>query len=1137
MAGEFDETERLSLKDSGPLKLLPGTVLAGRYRLDSEIGRGGMGVVFRATDLRLGRSVALKALPEAASFPEPKERLLREARSAAALNHPHIVSVHDVGEDGGIPFFVMELVAGPTLDESPPATFEEIVATGRQICAALAHAHDNRVIHRDLKPANVLLSVSSGPPAVKLADLGLAVPERDVRLSEAGAIVGTAAYMAPEQAMGGAVDGRADLYSLGVVLYELTTGRLPFTGDNQLAIVSQHVNAPVVPPRAVRTEIPRALEAVILRLLSKDPEKRFATAAETDAALARSLDPTEPALPEDASHAAAALLDVLARGRLVGRDTELAEARELWRRAREGTGHAVLLSGEPGAGKTRLAREIAVQAVLDGAVVLTGGCYEFEAATPYLPFTEAFRRWIREPSDDDLRRRLPADRAAQIARLAPELEARLGPFPARPALAAHEERLLFFDAVASTLAILGQEKGCLMFLDDLHWADASSLWLLGRLLRSLPQERILLLGTYRETELDRAHPLSKALVDWNRERLCTRLPLRRFSPGQTRAQLEAMLGEEVSPEFAEAVHRETEGNPFFVEEVLKSLIEAGAIRREGGRWSRCELKELQIPQSVKAAIGHRLDRVSAECNEVLRAAAVLGKTFGFSELTALAGERGEDALLNALDEAVASQLLVPGREEAFSFTHDKIREVLYEEQNPVRRRRLHARAAEGLERLRERRSVPIEALAHHAIHGGLHERGLQYAKQAGVEAERLFAFDEAIASYGRAAECAEALGLDGERMALEEAMGKASTAAGDLIPAAGHFEKALALAPDPRTRARLQTLAAGSLVAYGDPRGLDLVREARAVLDPESQPLETASALMIEARFNHLNGYHRIAIDLLMKAIPPAETADRSGDSYAVVTITQIYAYLSGAYQHLGLFLDGNVWARRCIDLGERGNRYAEAVGYEFLGENASCMGDWEDALEFARIEQDIAGRVHSRERLGWSHYYEGIGLRHLGRLEASEQTFDAGIALAEIVGERRLASLIRADRSVTLALAGRLDEALRESEDTIARADALNLLHLRTNARCCQAEIRLLRREFESVVTLAEDIERLASGTDAVMSKLLVGPPLVEALVALGRSEDARRAAEAYAALVGACQTHFYSSESARVSALARQA
>src|ERR1044071_5650044 len=434
---------------------LLGTILRERYRLHSEPRRGGMGAGDRATHLQLEREVAVKVLSATAQNSDARERLIREARAAAALNHPHIVTIHDVGEFSGFPFLVMELVSGPRLSEARPSDLSRVVAIAIQICDALEHAHNNEIVHRDLKPDNVLLSGSGESTNVKLADLGLALPAYAARISRAGIIVGTAAYMAPEQARGQTIDGRADLYALGVLLYELTTGRVPFHGDDPLTIVSQHVHAPVVPPRVLRSDIPPALETIIVRLLAKDPAQRFSSAAETRAALIESLK-TESVPTEGAP--GVAILDALSRGRLIGRSAELAEARELWQRAREGRGHGVLLSGEPGAGKTRLAREITIQAAVDGALVLSGGCYEYEATTPYLPFVEAFRRWIREERSNDKLREILGDTARQIAKLAPEIETRLGPFPARQQLAVHEEPFPFFDAVVQVFSNIARRQ-------------------------------------------------------------------------------------------------------------------------------------------------------------------------------------------------------------------------------------------------------------------------------------------------------------------------------------------------------------------------------------------------------------------------------------------------------------------------------------------------------------------------------------------------------------------------------------------------------------------------------------------------------------------------------------------------------
>jgi tetratricopeptide (TPR) repeat protein len=1126
------------LRHSG---LALGTILRERYRLDSELGRGGMGTVYRATDIELQREVAVKILSATSQTSEARERLIREARAAAALNHPHIVTMHDVGEENGLPFLVMELVPGPRLSQARPADLARVVEIATQICAALEHAHANKIVHRDLKPDNVLLSRSSFTNNVKLADLGLALPAHGARISRAGMTVGTAAYMAPEQALGQPIDGRTDLYALGVLLYELTTGRLPFTGDDPLTIISQHVHAPVVPPRMLRSDIPRPLEAIIVRLLAKDPAQRFASAAETRTALLESLT-NDGNVATGETPAAVAILEALSRGRLIGRANELGEVRELWQRAREGHGHAVLLSGEPGAGKTRLAREVTIQAAVDGALVLTGGCYEYEATTPYLPFVEAFRRWTREEKDDAKLRELLGDTAPQLARFAPELVTRLGPFPEHGQLAPHEERLLFFDAVAKVFANIARRQSLLFYADDLHWADHGTLWLLGHLLRQLRDERVLIVGAYRETELDRTHPLAKSLVDWNRERLVTRIVLRRFNESETGAQLGALLGEQVSGEFAVAVHRETEGNPFFVEEVLKALIEKGSVRRESGRWHRCDVNQLVIPQSVKEAIGHRLNRVGEETNEVLRVCAVLGKFFTFEELTS-AAEQGEDALLDALDEATSAQLISAASDDSFSFTHDKIREVLYEELNPIRRRRLHRHVAEGLERRCERAPCAVEKLAHHYIQAGDHERGLQYAKQAAAEAERVFAFDEAVAAYGRARDCAEALGLIEEQAAQEEAIGKAYMLHAETALAAEHFERALEMTSDPSTRVRLLCQAAASLVTTGAPRGLDYVREALQVLNPETNPLETANALMSEARFHHLAGRHNQARELLLRAaelVKPTAESD-SISTFAAPMIAQIYAYLAGVHQHYALFDDADDWARHAIAFGVKQNvLFAQAAGTEFLGEDAIHKGNYEESLEFAQREIALAEKLHSRERRAWVHFYAGHAHFSLGRTDRAFEEFQHGIALAEAIGENRVLVLHKAMFAIVQAKLGQYDQALKTATTNLAQAAAIGLLYTHFEALRGLADVhfkRALSGMYEGELDEAERVcrraEELIEPTESRVSRIWLGPLFIQVLLAQNKRDEAREKLTAYQALVAKCQTPRFVAEAARLASL----
>ncbi len=270
------EDREAAMLSSARRVFAPGRELLDRYRVIDELGVGGMGLVLRALDLKLEREVAIKVVAGAAD----PDRLMREARIAASLNHQNLVAVYDAGEIDKTPFIVMELVDGPTLEEQPPKTEDDAVRVALQICHALEELHRKGIVHRDIKPSNLLCVETGGAPVVKLADLGVARSHDDTRITLEGRIIGTPYYMAPEQVRGETVDGRSDLYALGIMLYRWLTGRLPFAGSDAMVVLSQHLHAPVVGPREVRGDLSPEIEAVVLRLLAKDPRDRYASAAE-----------------------------------------------------------------------------------------------------------------------------------------------------------------------------------------------------------------------------------------------------------------------------------------------------------------------------------------------------------------------------------------------------------------------------------------------------------------------------------------------------------------------------------------------------------------------------------------------------------------------------------------------------------------------------------------------------------------------------------------------------------------------------------------------------------------------------------------------------------------------------------------
>ncbi len=731
-----------------------GTVLKDRYRIEATLGEGGMGVVYKAHDTLLNRLVAIKSLTPALVGDAGLKRLLREAQSAAQLTHPNIVGVYDVIDEGQARLIVMEHVEGRPLATLIPLEVPRAIDLTIQVCRALAYAHGRGIIHRDIKPENILVT-SEG--VAKVADFGLARSEGRSRLTQSGLIVGTVAYMAPEQVLGGEVDARADLYSLGCVLYEALTGRKPFEGDDPFTVISQQVNIMPVAPRWHNPAIPPTLDAIVMRLLAKDPDDRYASAAGVIQALELVSESDVPTAAEpSAPTTRTTLLERIVRGKLVGRGAEVRELREHLDRMVGGEGRLVLISGEPGIGKTRLAEELAVYAHLRGAWVLRGHCYEQDLGVPYLPFMESLRE-LFHLSGQALINEL-GERVDDLARLLPEFRRTQ---PETSVLTPEDERIRVFDAVAHWVTAASHLHPLVFLLDDLHWADRASLRLLQHLARSVRAERVLTLGTYREMELDLEHPLHDTLNQMNRERLFYRLQLKRLSEDDTRALLSGVFDAEISQELAGAVYRETEGNPFFIEEVVKALVEEGKVYREGGRWQRLEIEALEIPQSIKAVIGRRLQKASEACRRVLTIAAVIGREFDPDTLVRVS-QLDEDAALDALDEAARLQLIretKAGRGVDYTFEHALIRQTLYEGLNARRRARLHQQVGQALEaasgtRLDER----IEELAYHFGEAGpaTAAKGIDYNARAARKAAGLFAMEEAERRLMVAFELAEA---------------------------------------------------------------------------------------------------------------------------------------------------------------------------------------------------------------------------------------------------------------------------------------------------------------------------------------------------------------------------------------------
>lgn len=352
----------------------PVSFANGRYVVERFLGEGGKKRVYLVHDITLDRMAAFALIKIQGVDDVGRARILREARAMGRLSaHESILTILDLGEENGQPFIVTELAGGGDVEdliekaEAHRLPLARTLSLCAEVCRGLDYAHSHGVVHRDMKPGNVFLTDDG---TAKIGDFGLAVVSDQSRLTSEKMMIGTVSYMPPEQATGGEVTARSDLYSLGAMMYEMVTGRPPFVADDEIAVISQHVNTSPVSPSWHNSDCPRPLEALIMRLLSKDPGQRPESAAEVLQVLG-TIDPAAPRVVDPAD-----IGTETGGGVFVGRQVELDQLRGIFEETLSGHGSLVALVGEPGIGKTRIAQELAGYAGLRGARVLWGRCYE-----------------------------------------------------------------------------------------------------------------------------------------------------------------------------------------------------------------------------------------------------------------------------------------------------------------------------------------------------------------------------------------------------------------------------------------------------------------------------------------------------------------------------------------------------------------------------------------------------------------------------------------------------------------------------------------------------------------------------------------------------------------------------------------
>ncbi|WP_394850488.1 protein kinase [Pendulispora brunnea] len=666
-----------------PRFLEVGDVVGGRYRIVELLGTGGTARVWLAEDAVEGHDVALKeieAMPISAPDEVEESALMfrREFFAMRRLQHPFTLKVYDCGMlPSGNRYITMERVEGEDLRarvRDQPLDSSEAFGLLMRLAQTLAFIHARLFVHCDIKADNVRLFADGG---IKLMDFGLM---HQLGTPTMGRLWGTAAYIAPEWLSGGAIDGRADLYSLGVLGFFAVTGQHPFHGATVQELLRAHRETPPPDPASLRPDVDPELSRILLQLLAKDPTERFQSATELMAALASASDAIAS---EEPLAARASYLHVPT---VVGRQKESAQLEQALHAAENGEARALFIAAPAGTGKSRLLSELELQAKLSDVAFAFGQCHA-EGLAPLAPLKRALRLLLPITSAD----LIDSIREPLAPLLPPEYGA---PEGERKVRAPAEEKLVVFEALSQWLSELAKNRRFVLCFEDLHWADDATVEHLNVIIRVLQGTHGLVCGTFRSDELTRLSPLYQPVFAGAAQIL----KLSPLSREHLRELVALALPGFVVPEaFVANLHAATHGNVFFATECLRALVEQGALRRLTGRWfAHADLAHVPLPSSIGDAIQSRLATLSPEQLEFLQRTAPAGRVLDMT-LVRAAAELEDEKLFSALDDAVERQFLQYSGGQ-YHFTHDTVHKTIYDATPETDRRVHHGRIAEHLER-------------------------------------------------------------------------------------------------------------------------------------------------------------------------------------------------------------------------------------------------------------------------------------------------------------------------------------------------------------------------------------------------------------------------------------------------------
>jgi predicted ATPase len=720
---------------------------------------------------------------------------------------------------------------------------------------------------------------------------------------------------------------------------------------------------------------------------------------------------------------------------LVNRSEELSKLKSAFQDSLARKSTLIALEGEAGVGKSRLARELAVYAESQGAIVLTGRATKEKL--PYGPWIELAREYISQLPGEMLRKML-GTHTSEFGRLIPDITAKIGTIPPSKPLEEHQDRIRLYDAMTEFLVSISKQTSLLLLLEDMQYVDQASLSLLEYFVRSSNKQRLMTVCCYRSEDIDANSPLYETRLNLNKERLLESISVKNLNAQQTTDLMREIFGEkQITNEFSELIYHRTRGNPFFVEEVLRALVEDGIIFRTEKGWDRKTTSELIIPESVKATLRNRLAKLNPDALTALISASVVGSEFDF-ELLREVTKLDEDSLLSRLETGLSAGLIeeIPRRRGLFRFTDDRVRELLLGDLSQIRKARHHMKVAEAAENVWSKNlDSHAELLAYHFSEGGDTEHGLKYSIMAGERNENIHAYEQAVSHYKRALDLVDIPGGDEVRKAeLSEKLGKCFSFVGQLSDSTKCYEQALAIYErlhDTTACARayrgLADVSAKGKTSYADMARL--LRQGLKYVEKEPESYEAAwiyaelgNALGLLDKYEEAEvwvekalqagekakNYAAVAEALALKGsaltdsgrvdegLPLWERGLEIALQHEIYSQAMFYLLNLGFYNYPRDLSKATKFARRLVEMSETQNDlFWKSRGTALLAFLEWLDGSWPAALESTEKSFDLQHRLGLRG--GWSEAFRAYLFLTKGDLEMAEKAL---LALLESLRE-----------------------------------------------------------------------------------------------------------------------------------------